>query len=968
MADPLLILTSPLSSCLGSSSWDQDQLGLPPSNDRDGPFLENTYFVEFNEVGAVESISERDQHDDFLHRQLEAFLSEQHKIPFKRRFTFTDRRLILGTSLQLENPNHVKVLSEFHAVKKVHPVRKVSPGWARTSTSSSDPSPISRSNHHSLSRHRRPLSERRAVAQDTPVLKSSSKIPASTYAPLRMIGADKLHAQGYLGRGQKIAIIDSGIDYTHHALNGGKPDGTACFRGGCPITGGRSFVDESGNQVNSSNPFANCLQGWHGTFTSGLLIANAPDRNFTGIVPQAQLAMYRVFGCQPHDTADDLIMYAMQAAFQDGAEILSMSIGRTDGWHGDSPVDQLATRLSDLGMHIVISGGNLGRFGAFQAESPSNTPRVDSVGSVQNNVLQGYTARIKGKRLDKEITYFAANPLTYNETSTFPIYATSSQLDPDNDACTPLLGSVPTLTKFAVLVEQSMSPVCRPPNQRNTVMQKDARVILSYGSAQNAIMSAAEANGKGIQLVALSHEDGIMIKAALNSGKNVSIDFSNPRPKQVVDKMFGGLASNFSQLGPSWDLHFSTLMSAPGGQAFSTLPVALGSYGVGDGTSYATPLIAGAVALYRSIKGSHESPLELRRIFTTTAVPALSDKANNIIDSVARQGAGMIDVYKAVHSQSRASPDYFALNDTKYLNGTQQLTITNIGDRRQHFTMSHVPAGTVHALDGSPGYFFRKGPLVPQNSQQAVLRFTPRKFVLAAGASRSVTVTFVPPPPDQLNLPIISGFVVAKSDQPFGSLSVPYLGVAAALNEYPVLQTQQPPGLYHSNGTLMTKDGRIFTLENGDRPELRYWFLMATQHEFTVLVHANTSYVATIPTFPQTPRAGRGCTSATLPAEDYVATVDDSYYLDRSLGQPDIVDYGTSLLTKSATDQAGKQRSIEDGDYRLLLRVLKLQGDPSQESSYQSYLSPMFRIRQKSKKTLPRAPAAVGTMKRVVVS
>ncbi|CAD6902935.1 unnamed protein product [Tilletia controversa] len=737
--------------CLGSSSWDQDQLGLPPSNDRDGPFLENTYFVEFNEVGAVESISERDQHDDFLHRQLEAFLSEQHKIPFKRRFTFTDRRLILGTSLQLENPNHVKVLSEFHAVKKVHPVRKVSPGWARTSTSSSDPSPISRSNHHSLSRHRRPLSERRAVAQDTPVLKSSSKIPAS----------------------------------------------------------------------------------WHGTFTSGLLIANAPDRNFTGIVPQAQLAMYRVFGCQPHDTADDLIMYAMQAAFQDGAEILSMSIGRTDGWHGDSPVDQLATRLSDLGMHIVISGGNLGRFGAFQAESPSNTPRVDSVGSVQNNVLQGYTARIKGKRLDKEITYFAANPLTYNETSTFPIYATSSQLDPDNDACTPLLGSVPTLTKFAVLVEQSMSPVCRPPNQRNTVMQKDARVILSYGSAQNAIMSAAEANGKGIQLVALSHEDGIMIKAALNSGKNVSIDFSNPRPKQVVDKMFGGLASNFSQLGPSWDLHFSTLMSAPGGQAFSTLPVALGSYG---------------------------------------------------------------------------------------------------------------------------------------NSQQAVLRFTPRKFVLAAGASRSVTVTFVPPPPDQLNLPIISGFVVAKSDQPFGSLSVPYLGVAAALNEYPVLQTQQPPGLYHSNGTLMTKDGRIFTLENGDRPELRYWFLMATQHEFTVLVHANTSYVATIPTFPQTPRAGRGCTSATLPAEDYVATVDDSYYLDRSLGQPDIVDYGTSLLTKSATDQAGKQRSIEDGDYRLLLRVLKLQGDPSQESSYQSYLSPMFRIRQKSKKTLPRAPAAVGTMKRVVVS
>ncbi|KAE8251736.1 hypothetical protein A4X13_0g3866 [Tilletia indica] len=540
-----------------------------------------------------------------------------------------------------------------------------------------------------------------------------------------MIGADRVHADGHFGRGQKVAVIDSGIDSTHHALNGGQPDGKACFGPGCPISGGFSFVDDAGNEVSSTNPFANCLEGWHGTFTSGLLIANAPDRNFTGIVPQAQIAMYRVFGCHPQDTGDDLIIAAMQKAYHDGADVMSMSIGRIDAWHGSLPVDQMATRLSDLGMHMVISVGNLGRFGAFQAECPANTPRIISVSSVQNNVLQGYTARIKSSQIDREVVYYAANPLAYNKTSVFDIYATSSELDPLMDACKPLPASVSNLTKSAVLIKQSIDPTCRPYNQRNTAMAKDARVILSYGSSTNPILAAGETNGHGIQLVGLSHEDGIFIKQALKTGSKVSIDFSHPQSATVVDKQFGGLSSRFSQFGPSWDLQFATFLSAPGGNMFSLLPVDLGSYGIGDGTSYSTPLVAGAIALYRSIKGSKDSPLELRKILTTTAVPALWNKVNGVVDSVARQGAGVINIHNAIHSTSRASQDYFALNDTRHLNGTQQVTITNVGTEVQRFKMQHQTAGTVHVLDGSPGYYFRKGPLDAQSGQHATLQFTP---------------------------------------------------------------------------------------------------------------------------------------------------------------------------------------------------------------------------------------------------
>lgn len=41
-----------------------------------------------------------------------------------------------------------------------------------------------------------------------------------TFAPHVMTGVDKLHAQGYLGAGIRIALLDSGVDYRHPALGG----------------------------------------------------------------------------------------------------------------------------------------------------------------------------------------------------------------------------------------------------------------------------------------------------------------------------------------------------------------------------------------------------------------------------------------------------------------------------------------------------------------------------------------------------------------------------------------------------------------------------------------------------------------------------------------------------------------------------------------------------------------------------
>ncbi|KAG7098361.1 hypothetical protein E1B28_000319 [Marasmius oreades] len=62
--------------------------------------------------------------------------------------------------------------------------------------------------------------------------------PPDTESTHALTGVDKLHAQGISGRGIKIGIIDSGIDYTHPALGSG-------FGPGHKVVGGFDFVGDN---------------------------------------------------------------------------------------------------------------------------------------------------------------------------------------------------------------------------------------------------------------------------------------------------------------------------------------------------------------------------------------------------------------------------------------------------------------------------------------------------------------------------------------------------------------------------------------------------------------------------------------------------------------------------------------------------------------------------------------------------
>ena len=70
---------------------------------------------------------------------------------------------------------------------------------------------------------------------------------ADTFTPHLMTQVDKFRAAGIRGKGVKVAIIDTGIDYLHPALGG-------CFGAGCLVAYGTDLVGDDFNGSNTPVP------------------------------------------------------------------------------------------------------------------------------------------------------------------------------------------------------------------------------------------------------------------------------------------------------------------------------------------------------------------------------------------------------------------------------------------------------------------------------------------------------------------------------------------------------------------------------------------------------------------------------------------------------------------------------------------------------------------------------------------
>lgn len=172
---------------------------------------------------------------------------------------------------------------------------------------------------------------------------------------INMVNAPEVWAQGYTGKGVVVAVVDTGVDYTHPDLanniwvnsgeiadNGIDDDGN----GYIDDVRGWNFVD------NNNNPMD--LNG-HGTHVSGTIAAENNDFGVTGVAYNSTIMPVRVLSSEG-DGERGNIASGIRYAVDNGANVINLSLG---GGYSSEIQDAIAYATS-LGSVVVMASGNEG--------------------------------------------------------------------------------------------------------------------------------------------------------------------------------------------------------------------------------------------------------------------------------------------------------------------------------------------------------------------------------------------------------------------------------------------------------------------------------------------------------------------------------------------------------------------------------------------------------------------------------
>ncbi|CAK5265382.1 unnamed protein product [Mycena citricolor] len=371
-----------------------------------GASVGNKFIVEVSDAANIPTKRDGETAHQLLYRTL-----EERKISYDVHDEFNVPGIFVGASLTLTDSKDVANLLGAPGVLFIHPVRTYS-------------RPV-------------PVASKKASPGD-----AGLPDPESTHIDT---GVSKLHAQGIFGKGVKIGILDTGVDYTHPFLGPG-------FGPGHKIAGGYDFVGDaytgSNTPVPDPDPLDQCAG--HGTHVAGIIGANPGNPfNISGVAYEASIYAYRIFGCTGV-VQDPVIIQALLMGYNAGMDILTMSLGGPDGWT-EGAASVVSSRISSAGRIVTIAAGNDGASGSWYTSSPGNSITSISVASSENTLLPLQTLQVTGVT-HAPIVYFDSLPLPV--TGTRPLYVISNDTTVVDDACNPLPASTPDLSKFVVLVRR----------------------------------------------------------------------------------------------------------------------------------------------------------------------------------------------------------------------------------------------------------------------------------------------------------------------------------------------------------------------------------------------------------------------------------------------------------------------------------------------------------------------------------
>jgi minor extracellular serine protease Vpr len=539
------------------------------------------------------------------------------------------------------------------------------------------------------------------------------------------------------GLGMKIALLDTGIDQSHPAFQDpslSPPPGFPI----CPVPADCAFTN---NKVIVARSYVNLLAAGsspnpavdsrpddlsardrvgHGTAVAsvaGGVTNTGPSATITGVAPQAFLGNYKIFGSpEVNDfTTDAAIIKALDDALTDGMDVASLSLG---GPAFSAPLDTGATCgnptgvACDLaaqavqnavmaGMVVVAAAGNDGDSGNSvptlnTIESPGDAPGVIAAGASTNSHVFVSSVRVPGSgvpaNLQQIVAEFGDGPIP-DAPLTAPLIDVTT-LGDNGLACRALpLGS---LNGAIALIELG---ACSSFQKVMSAQDAGAVGVALYGATQQPVVPPSGLANTSIPAVEISNSDGIALKAFIEANPNHPVTL-DPTPVEENTTRVNLLAA-FSSQGPSvggssvkpdlvatgTNMYMAAQNIDPLGALYSP-----NRYIVSNGTSFATPLTAGAAAL---VKQAHPAFTQAQIQSALVDTAAESVTADQFGDPVGVQsiGGGLLDTGAAVSTTLTAAPasvSFGTLTGTT-ANVVNQLQITNAGSSAANLSIAVAP-------------------------------------------------------------------------------------------------------------------------------------------------------------------------------------------------------------------------------------------------------------------------------------
>jgi minor extracellular serine protease Vpr len=481
---------------------------------------------------------------------------------------------------------------------------------------------------------------------------------------------------GATGTGETVAVIDTGIDYTHANFGGAGTeaafsgnDSTVIEPGSFPTAKVVAGYDFAGNgydaegKAGSTTPTPDpdpldCAA--HGSHVSGTIAGDgvkADHTTFTGpynsstladpskfvigpgVAPDAKLVALKVFGC---DGSTDLVVDALEwvasynVSHADGIDVVNMSLGSPFG-DPNSPDAVATNNLVATGVVVVASAGNESSVpyitGApAAATSAISVAALDAFPTLPMAKISGAGAAIPAINQND----YPALPLSgklhvlANGSGGVKLGCTAS----DYDAAS--AGKI-------VAVKRGVCTFVEKGQAAENAGAIGIIVINRDDTAAGALPTYIGYSPDYFSIPMIGTDKTAQTALLAGEGNTITLASAGTQPNPTYQQI-----ADFSSSGPRWgDSWLKPDVAAPGVNIFSTL-VGSGWNGTTlSGTSMASPMTAGTAALVRQTHPNW-SPLKIKAALVNTADATGASIATY---SVQRAGSGVIQADRAVNTK-----------------------------------------------------------------------------------------------------------------------------------------------------------------------------------------------------------------------------------------------------------------------------------------------------------------------------